>query len=180
MRAVRNTIVVVSVIGAVALGAACSSSSSSGGSEADAGGAEVSSTVDVAVDVVNNPDNCVKPGTPNNAQGIGGYCNPGGGQCAKAGPGGSPTICTGDTANVTNAWFCTVPCPSMCGAGATCMTTPSGAECVPTSCAGYFPDASSTADGGSDATGMDAGHGDAGPSDAGGDGSSLGDGAVGD
>jgi len=162
MRAVRNAVVLLSVFGALAVGVACSSSSSSGGgSETDAGGTEGGSGVDVVIDVIDNPDNCVKPGTHNNAQGIGGYCNPGGGQCAKAGPGGSPTICSGDIANVMNAWFCTLPCPTSCGPGAMCMTTPSGAECVPTACAGYFPDASSPVDGGGEAA-----SGDSGPSDA--------------
>ena len=152
-----------SLVGAGALVAACSSSSSSGGSEADSGGApETAATVDAVIDVVNNPNNCVKPGTASNSLGIGGYCNPNGGQCAKAGPGGSPTICTGDVSSTMNAWFCTLPCPTQCGPGAMCMITPSGSECVPTACAGLFPDASVPGDGG----GGDAASGDSGPSDA--------------
>jgi hypothetical protein len=59
--------------------------------------------------------------------------------------------------------------------------TPSGAECVPTSCAADFPDASIPLEGGSDGATMDAGQTDAEPGDAGvGDAPSTGDGPVGD
>src|SRR5580700_7703128 len=105
---------------------ACSSSSSSGNGATDSGAGEDSAVYDVTIDVVINPNNCVKPGTASNSQGVGGYCSPMGGQCATVGPGGSPTLCTGDTSypsSMMNAWFCTVPCPATCGAGAMCANT---------------------------------------------------------
>ena len=82
-----------------------------------------------------DPSNCVPPGAAPNDQGIGGYCSPSGGQCASAGPGGSPRICTADLAGApAHGWFCTYPCPTNCGAGAACVPTSMGSDCVPTSC----------------------------------------------
>lgn len=95
----------------------------------------MSASADVTADVIRDPANCVPPGTASNDQGIGGYCSPGGGQCAITGPGGSPRICTADIAGTpAHAWFCTYPCPTNCGGGAACVTTAMGSECVPTSC----------------------------------------------
>jgi hypothetical protein len=125
---------------------ACSSSSSGGSAtESDSGLAEGGEAggggVDATIDVVDNASNCVKPGTANNAQGIGGYCNSGGAQCAMAGPGGTPTLCSADVTGVANAWFCTVACPTNCGGGASCVNTTQGDYCVPTACVAVLADA---------------------------------------
>jgi hypothetical protein len=132
---------------------------------------------DVIPDVIDNPDNCVKPGTANNTQGIGGYCSPSGGQCATAGPGGTPTLCSADYSTTPNAWFCTAPCPANCGSGAACVATATGAICAPTACLGYLGDAGILTDGGagegaaSDGGVADAGEG--GAADAASDGPSA-------
>lgn len=109
---------------------------SNGGGQADAGS---DATADVGVDVVVDPQNCVASGTTPNADGVGGYCSPGGGQCDLAGPGLSPRICTADLAGEpSHAWFCTEPCDgtTACGVGASCLATAAeGPICVPSSCA---------------------------------------------
>lgn len=89
---------------------------------------------DVVIDVIVDPQNCVAPGTPNNGEGVGGYCSPGGGQCASSGPGGSPRICTADLASATeHEWYCTYPCSqtSDCGNTAICVALQQGMMCVP-------------------------------------------------
>jgi hypothetical protein len=177
MRAVKKTAVVLSVLTALTAAIACSSSSSkgTGGSGDDAGdGGNVG--VDVTIDVINNPNNCVKPGTANNSQGVGGYCNPGGGQCDKAGPGGSPTLCTGDYSSTMNAWFCTIPCPASCGAGASCVTTAMGSTCVPAACVAFLGDAAILDEGGAN----EAGPGDSSTTDSPASDGPVTDGASGD
>jgi hypothetical protein len=112
---------------------------------------------DAGPDVIVDPKNCVPPGTMSNSEGAGGYCSPGGGQCAMAGPEGAPEICTADlTATPAHDWYCTLPCSKTipCGAGATCANTPMGSRCVPTTCESFIPD------GGADA-GTDGESGDA-------------------
>jgi hypothetical protein len=112
---------------------------SNGNGQADGG----SDAGDAGIDVVIDPQNCVPPGTAPNDQGMGGYCSPGGEQCVTAGPGGAPRICTADvTGTPAHAWFCTYPCTSssMCGTGASCITTAMGSGCVPTVC-DYLDDA---------------------------------------
>jgi hypothetical protein len=108
----------------------------SGGSPADAG---ADGTVkDVAIDVVVDPANCVMPGTPNDDRGVGGYCSPGGGQCASSGPGGAPRICTADLPSAqAHDWYCTYPCSqsSDCGSAASCVATAQGMMCIPPACA---------------------------------------------
>ena len=155
-----------SLVACVAAATACSSSSAQSSGGADSGVQDsIAALDDAGPDVIDNPNNCVKPGTASNAEGVGGYCSPGGGQCAKAGPGGSPTLCTADYSPVMNVWFCTVPCnPGNCGAGARCVTTAMGSGCTPTSCLGYLGDAG-TLDDGSTAT-PDGGSGDAGTTDS--------------
>jgi hypothetical protein len=90
-----------------------------------------------------DPDaNCVKPGTPNNERGVGGYCEPGRGDCAT--PEGT-RFCTADYADLTpiddNKWYCSTICltDDECGSGAICVTGSIGKGCVPLACA---PDAS--------------------------------------
>ena len=151
MRAVENRVVsfrdglsvILSIATAFGVAAGCSSSSSnSAGTGSDGGGEETGGGgVDATIDVIDNPSNCVKPGTANNAQGVGGYCNSGGGQCASAGPGGTPTLCSSDISAAPNAWFCTITCPTTCGGGAACVTTTVGSYCVPTACVGALADA---------------------------------------
>lgn len=80
---------------------------------------------------------CVQPGTPSNGSGVGGYCTPGGLQCAPAGPDAAIPVCTGDLNAPAGAWFCTILCDASaaCGPGAQCITSIRGAACVPTGCA---------------------------------------------
>jgi hypothetical protein len=152
MAPVRKTIVLLSVASALAAAVACSSSSPSktGGSDGGGGGDTGGGGADVGIDVIINPNNCVAPGTASNSVGVGGYCSPGGGQCDTAGPGGSPTLCSGDYNSTPNTWFCTVPCtgPSDCGSGAVCVTTAMGSGCTPNSCVSYIGDAGYINDGG--------------------------------
>jgi hypothetical protein len=152
MRAVRKTTFVLCTAAALGAAAACSSSSSKSSGSGEDASTDGGAGIDAVIDVINNPNNCVKPGTANNTEGVGGYCNPGGGQCDKAGPGGAPTLCTGDTGGVTNGWFCTIPCPATCGAGAMCVSTTMGAICAPAACLGVLGDASLLeSEGGADA-----------------------------
>lgn len=100
--------------------------------------------VDTAIDSGppgHDPDaNCVKPGTANNEQAIGGYCNPDGGPfCPR--PMGELRLCSGGVKDVPpNTWFCTKLCTrdDECGTGAICLANEIGQGCVPFSCA---PDA---------------------------------------
>ena len=121
-------------------GAAASTSSGDSGTDGTTGGD--SSTKDSGI--VNDPQNCVPPGTPNNANGVGGYCTPLGGQCDTAGPGGAARICTADlTSTPAHAWFCTFPCEhtSDCGSGSVCFESDQGSGCVPTACLSLNADA---------------------------------------
>jgi hypothetical protein len=187
---------------AVALGAsvglgtlvACSSSSSTVTASKDAGpdsradgglegAAPEASTgpADVAVDAVIDPADCVAPGTSSGETGVGGYCSPGGGECAHAGPGGTATLCTADFGAPAHAWFCTVTCASTadCGAGGgACLAPPFAQQiCVPSACASGLGDASSPdVDAGDAAVSADTGIGDA-TSDAAVDGASTTDAA---
>jgi hypothetical protein len=87
--------------------------------------------------------NCVKPGTPNNERGVGGYCEPGRNDCEYE---GGPRFCTADYSDLTpvedDKWFCVSAACTMddeCGTGAFCITSGIGNGCVPFACA---PDAS--------------------------------------
>jgi polyhydroxybutyrate depolymerase len=102
---------------------------------------------DAAPDVIIDPNNCVPPGTPNNAAGVGGYCSPSGGQCAHAGPDASSTICTADFGSAVppHAWFCTDLCSVdagsvACGSpGPACIATPEGESvCLPETCLSFL------------------------------------------
>jgi len=114
--------------------------------------------------------NCVKPGTKNNDQGIGGYCQ----THADCVPGVS--LCTGAVGAPPNAYFCTRLCAKNpnCGDGLYCAVDDRGTVCVPYTCgiadasieASSDAEASNDADAASDA-GSDAAS-DAG-SDAAGD-----------
>jgi hypothetical protein len=120
----------------VASFAACSSSSSSGTTttQGDSGPGGDGSTGGDGGNVINDPANCVPPGTAGNSLGIGGYCSPLGGQCDTAGPGGAARICTADlTSTPAHAWFCTYPCShgSDCGSGEVCFQNSQGAGCIP-------------------------------------------------
>ncbi|HEY1955189.1 MAG TPA: hypothetical protein VGH28_06240 [Polyangiaceae bacterium] len=107
------------------------------GAAADAG-SDAPSGSDVKPDVIIDPANCVAPATANDDRGVGGYCSPGGGQCAASGPGGSPRICTADLSGTSaHDWYCTYPCSqdSDCGSAASCLSTSQGKMCVPPACA---------------------------------------------
>ena len=136
---------------------ACSSSSASnsGGPSDAASDRSSSGGTDAGPDVILDPNNCVPPGTPSNAAGVGGYCSPGGNQCLHAGPpeaGG--TICTADFGSQVpaHAWFCTDLCErdaasTGCGAGGPpCITVEGESVCIPTACMGFV---SALQDGGS-------------------------------
>ena len=150
------------LLGLFCLAVGCSSSSSAGPVKSDADAStdatadDSSENADVVsvITVVNDPDNCVKPGTPSNADGVGGYCNKNGGQCI--GPGGKPTLCTADFGAPAHQWFCTVTCTtsSDCGpGGAVCAPGNDSANvCIPTACSAYAaPNDASTPEGGADA-----------------------------
>ena len=122
----RNTIFVAFLF------VACSSG---GGGGDDDGGIDAGS--DVHPDVIIDPANCVPSNATNDGAGVGGYCSPGGGQCAGSGPGGAPRICSADLSGAEpHAWFCTYPCTTStdCGSAAVCVATPQGSICVPPSC----------------------------------------------
>jgi poly(3-hydroxybutyrate) depolymerase len=131
---------------ALVAAAACSSSSSKSapGRDASTDVSDGGRIVDAGPDVIVDPNNCVPPGTPNNAAGVGGYCSPGGGQCIL--PDGSSTICTADFGMVpAHAWFCTDLCDVdagtvACGSpGPACIQTPYGESvCLPEMCFGFL------------------------------------------
>jgi hypothetical protein len=125
-------------------------------------------------DVINDPLDCVAPGTASGEDGVGGYCSPGGGQCLHAGTGGTATLCTADFGAPAHEWFCTIPCmqQSDCGSGK-CITAAFAQICVPTACIAAIaidaslpdvsvPDAAGdAADATADARPVDGSHGDA-------------------
>jgi hypothetical protein len=116
---------------------ACSSSSNTATTTTDSGTTLGDGASGPDTGVINDPQNCVPPGTVGNALGIGGYCSPLAGQCDTAGPGGAARICTGDlTSTPAHAWFCTYPCSHTrdCGEGNVCFENSEGAGCIPTSC----------------------------------------------
>ena len=140
-RPVRTDILVLVVgLGGLPLVACSSSSSGTAGGPADAASDRPSNGMgDAAVD----PNNCVAPGTPSNAAGVGGYCSPGGKQCLHVGDGG--TICTADFGSMVpaHAWFCTDLCnpdaaAAGCGAGGPpCITVEGESVCVPSTCMSF-------------------------------------------
>src|SRR5450755_4482664 len=73
--AVKKAIVLLAVGLGCAVPVACSTSSSgtAGGKDASTDGADGADA-----HIINDPQNCIPPGTPNNAAGVGGYCSPGG------------------------------------------------------------------------------------------------------
>jgi hypothetical protein len=155
-RAVRKEIPLVLVVLAFASGSsavvACSSSSSQGtGGTVDAStdgkaASDSGGGSDAGSDGY-DPLNCVPPGTPNNAAGVGGYCTKGGNECAI--PDGGPTICTADFPMLVppHAWFCTDLCSPdaaavACGnPGPPCIqsaATMGMAVCLPPSCQSFL------------------------------------------
>ena len=81
--------------------------------------------------------NCVKPGTPNNERDIGGYCEPGRGDCASE---QGPRFCTADFTDIfvidEDKWFCSTVCVSddECGTGALCAKNGTATGCAPVQC----------------------------------------------
>lgn len=96
--------------------------------------------------------NCVKPGTPNNEVGVGGYCEPLTTDCVTD---AGVSICTGTVGAPPDAWFCTKVCTdsSQCGSGMFCDHETMGSGCVPLTCGS--PDAGA-GDSGTDAAPKDA------------------------
>lgn len=87
-----------------------------------------------------DPDaNCVKPGTRSNERGVGGYCEPGRGDCESE---VGARFCTAEYRELTkiddNKWFCSAICVTdeECGTGASCAPAPQGDArgCVPIAC----------------------------------------------
>lgn len=119
-------VLVVLLSAPLAIAAACGSSDeSSSSSSASSGG------TDAGHDTGHDPNkNCVKPGTPNNAQGIGGYCQ----SSEDCVPGKS--LCTGLFGSPPDAWFCTRLCKDdpNCGDGLTCVNDQRGIACIPNAC----------------------------------------------
>ncbi len=89
--------------------------------------------------------NCVRPGTPNNEMGVGGYCETDADCKNDAGTG---TLCSAIYGAPVHDWFCTKYCKmdSDCGSGEYCAHDPRGIACVPLVCGptDAGPDASST------------------------------------
>jgi len=115
---------------------ACSSSTSGtdGGNDA--------TTDTTAKDATSDRDpnkNCVKPGTPNNELGVGGYCDPGDGKqdCVTNLPDGGKiiTFCSAIQAP-PDEWFCTKACMmgDSCGTAAHCACQGGQCGCVPDVC----------------------------------------------
>ncbi len=120
----RRSFVVAAVVCAAAPLVLFACSSSSGSSSSDAGASpEAGSGHDGSA-------NCVKPGTKNNDQGIGGYCETND-DCV---PGKS--LCTAKYGAPDDAWFCTRICADdpNCGEGLYCANDPRGVVCVPLVC----------------------------------------------
>jgi hypothetical protein len=87
-----------------------------------------------------DPDaNCIKPGTPRNERGVGGYCEPGRNDCESD---AGPRFCTADYREITpiddDKWFCSTLCVTdeECGTGAFCVVAPGGDSrgCAPPEC----------------------------------------------
>jgi hypothetical protein len=99
--------------------------------------------------------NCVKPGTPNNALGFGGYCEKKA-DCPMPG-----ALCTGNFNAPDNAWFCSKLCSvkdSDCGEGAYCnFGDPRGNACVPLVCGPPGAGVDAAADSAPDTSTPDAG-----------------------
>jgi hypothetical protein len=110
------------------------------GSGQDATGADATSAGDASGDGQVLSANCVQPGTPNNEQFVGGYCETNA-QCVK-----NESLCTALYGAPPNAWFCSKPCAGdeECGTGMYCADDPRGVACVPLTCG--------TPDAGGDAT----------------------------
>ena len=75
--------------------------------------------------------NCVKPGTPSNERGVGGYCE-GPEDCAYD---GGPRFCTAEFKELTNVpddqWYCSTVCTKdeECGTGALCISNAFSTAC---------------------------------------------------
>jgi hypothetical protein len=129
---------------------ACSSSSGGGTSGAGGNGGNAttgSTTSTTSTGTSTHMNQCVMPGDKGNANGVGAYCTPGGGECANFPLAG---LCLADVGQ--DEWFCTrIGCmmDSDCGMDATCYKDTGGSACVPNKCLSS-PDAGAdgSADGG--------------------------------
>jgi len=90
-------------------------------------------------------DNCVKPGTPNNEVGVGGYCEPGRGDCPSD---AGASFCSADYNELApipdDQWFCSTICVTddECGTGMKCNEGDFAKGCAPFDC---LPDAATSA-----------------------------------
>jgi hypothetical protein len=114
---------ILSVIGTGTVASCSSDSANEGAVDAMAEGSSGSTHRDASA-------NCVARGTPNNQQGIGGYCETNA-DCVSG-----RSFCTGVFGAPENAWFCTRPCADDpdCGPGLYCAVDPRGVACVPLAC----------------------------------------------
>jgi hypothetical protein len=100
--------------------------------------------VDAGPDVIadgkkpRDPDaNCVKPGTPNNERGLGGYCERGRGDCGSE---VGTSFCSADYDEIApiaeDHWFCSTICVAddECGTGLICNQGDFGKGCSPPAC----------------------------------------------
>ncbi len=122
---------------AIVVATGCSSSSSTtppgdGGTGKDSGGEK-----DAGHDS-GPPANCVKPGTANNADGVGGYCDNGSGKNNCKSVDGASVFCTAAIPiTPVGEYFCTKLCTkdTDCGGGGViCRHTSMGSACVPGAC----------------------------------------------
>jgi hypothetical protein len=114
----------------IALVAACSSN---GGSGTTSGGGHTTTTGTHSTTTTSTHMNmCVMTTDKGNANGVGAYCTPGGGECSKFPNAG---VCLADVGQ--SEWFCTkIGCMTNadCGDMATCYMQPGGSACVPNKC----------------------------------------------
>jgi len=130
------------VIGCLVVGLAWAGCSSTDNQPKGAGGSAGSSGHDGGSQDGGPRDpnqNCVKPGTPNNERGVGGYCESSADCVTDL---GALFFCSADFEITPRyAWFCTTFCTfdSDCGSHAFCGQSDLGGGCVPNGC-GAAPD----------------------------------------
>jgi hypothetical protein len=142
----------------VALGQACSSNETGGSSNSTSTSSSAGSGGSGGGEAT-PPGSCAQPGDKGNANGVGEYCTPNGGQCANF---PKAPLCLADLGQ--DQWMCTrIGCKSGadCGDGAGCVIEKQGSACIPCSCA---PDGLGCPDagGGGGAGGAGGGSADAG------------------
>jgi len=132
----RTSVVLVAAL--LSAGLACGDADGQGGS-GGAGGATTSGSAASAKSTGSSQGGgppagaCIQPGEQGNANGVGEYCTPGGGQCQD-----NPLapLCLADVGQ--DQWFCTrIGCDEMtdCGPDAGCLiVSGEGSACLPCKC----------------------------------------------